>query len=93
MIYEYGEIIYSFIFLYDFLIDIYYLFFFDDVVDCELGIDVENLCIMECDSFGIGLFYIECLLEQVWLGFEVEGIEIGELLCIIFSYLFNFVIE
>ena len=93
MTYEYGETTYSLTFPYDPSIDIYYLLFFDDAANCELGIDVENPCITDCDSFGAGLAYIECSPEQVWLGFEVEGIEIGEPLRITFSHLPNFVIE
>lgn len=93
MTYEYGETTYSLTFPYDPSIDIYYLLFFDDAANCELGIDVENPCITDCDSFGAGLAFVECSDLELFAGFETEGIEIGEPLRITFSHLPGFVIE
>lgn len=91
--YIYGQDVYLFDFLFNFFIDFYYFVFIDEVINCILGEDIVNLCIFNCDNFGVGLVYVECDDIDFFVGFEVEGIEIGELLCIIFSYLFGFVIE
>lgn len=69
------------------------LILFDPEAGCELVFNIENPCFNSCDGFFAELVGIDCSNAELFLSFELGGIDTGEPLRITASHLPNFVRE